>query len=89
MKIRKFNPEKKAELQRVFELQQAAYAAEAKLIGAAAFPPLHGTINEMQRSTDEAYVAVEDTSFGHLQRVAISSLMSFMIFLSRWGLNDK
>lgn len=56
MQIRKFdqnNPEERAQ---VYKVQIAAYTVEAAIIGAKAFPPLHGTLDELLASRDEAYV---------------------------------
>ena len=56
MLIRKFNQQNTSELNQVYRIQQAAYRVEASVIGADVFPPLHGTLQELLNSRDEAYV---------------------------------
>lgn len=56
MQIRGFNKQNEIELNQVFQIQIAAYTVEAQLLGAADFPPLHGTRKELFESNDESFL---------------------------------
>lgn len=60
MHIRLFNKRDLLEQKRVFQIQQQAYAVEAKILGVSTFPPLNETLEDLQRSTDEGLVAFVD-----------------------------
>lgn len=84
MPIRKFNQTNPAELNQVYKVQIAAYAVEAQVIGAETFPPLHGTIQELHDSRDEAYVyLIDDLVVGaiFLEMTASSVLISKLIVM--------
>ena len=82
MLIRKFDQQSTQELNQVYEIQIAAYRAEAKIIGAIVFPPLHGTRQELADSRDESFVSLQDnrpTGAIFLEMMASSVLISKLI----------
>lgn len=82
MQIRKFDQNNTAELNQVYRVQVAAYTVEADIIGAVTFPPLHGTLQELRDSKDEAYLyLVDEVAVGaiFLEMTSSSVLISKLI----------
>ncbi|MBW4507575.1 MAG: GNAT family N-acetyltransferase [Scytonematopsis contorta HA4267-MV1] len=81
----------------IHAIQMAAYAQEAKLLGAKLFPPLQRTIKDVQKSTENFFVAIdEDAIVGAISTqpdeepnaLKIASLVVSPSY-QRWGIGKQ